>query len=139
MKFYFYWWSIFKDANRLIVEDPESAKVDYAFDNPAFKGIYIQKKELNILQFVPTLDLTFSNQIADNSKNVSPFDNKWRTPDKRKTVDDFYTNSPIPRLVPLRGSDFTGLGIEVCGGLKEGIYVKKVMPQGPAANIVHRG
>lgn len=139
MQFYFYWWLIFKGANRLIVGDPESAKVDYAFDNPAFKGIYIQKKVLNILQFVSTLNLTFSNQAGDNSKNVSPFDNKWRTSDKRKTVDDFYKNSPIPRLVPLRGSDFTGLGIEVCGGLKEGIYVKKVMPQGPAAKIVHRG
>lgn len=45
----------------------------------------------------------------------------------------------MPRLVPLRGSDFTGLGIEVCGGLKEGIYVKKVMPQGPAFGIVNRG
>lgn len=50
-----------------------------------------------------------------------------------------YANASIPRLVSLRGSDFTGLGIEVCGGLKEGIFVRKVMPQGPAANIVHRG
>lgn len=54
-------------------------------------------------------------------------------------MDDSYAGAPIPRLVPLRGSDFTGLGIEVCGGLKEGIYVKKVMPQGPAAGIVNRG
>lgn len=77
--------------------------------------------------------------LGDNNKNNSPFDNKWKTPDKRKTVDDSYANATIPRLVPLRGSDFTGLGIEVCGGLKDGIYVKKVMPQGPAANIVHRG
>lgn len=76
---------------------------------------------------------------GDLSKNASPFDNKWKTSDKRKTVDDSYANAPIPRLVPLRGSDFTGLGIEVCGGLKDGIFVKKVMPQGPAANIVHRG
>lgn len=76
---------------------------------------------------------------GDNNKNSSPFDNKWKTPDKRKTVDDSYANAPIPRLVPLRGSDFTGLGIEVCGGLKDGIFVKKVMPQGPAANIIHRG
>lgn len=47
--------------------------------------------------------------------------------------------NPTPRLVSLRGSDFTGLGIEICGGLKEGIYVKKIMPQGPAANIVKIG
>lgn len=81
----------------------------------------------------------FSLCIGDNNKNASPFDNKWKTPDKRKTVDDSYANAPIPRLVPLRGSDFTGLGIEVCGGLKDGIFVKKVMPQGPANNIVHSG
>lgn len=77
--------------------------------------------------------------LGDNNKNASPFDSKWKTPDKRKTVDDSYANATIPRLVPLRGSDFTGLGIEVCGGLKDGIFVSKVMPQGPAANIVHRG
>lgn len=47
--------------------------------------------------------------------------------------------APIPRLISLRGSDFTGLGIEVCGGLKDGIFIKKVMPQGPAANIVNVG
>lgn len=76
---------------------------------------------------------------GDNIKNVSPFDNKWKTPEKRKTVDDSFANTPIPRLVPLRGSDFTGLGIEVCGGLKEGIFIKKVMPQGPAVNLVNRG
>ncbi len=46
---------------------------------------------------------------------------------------------PVPRLISLRGSDFTGLGIEVCGGLKDGIFIKKVMPQGPAANIVNVG
>lgn len=31
------------------------------------------------------------------------------------------------------------MGIEICGGLKDGIFVKKVMPQGPAANIVRIG
>lgn len=44
-----------------------------------------------------------------------------------------------PRLVSLRGSDFTGLGVEVYGGLKEGIFVRKVMPQGPAAGLVNTG
>ncbi|XP_031624597.1 inner centromere protein A-like [Contarinia nasturtii] len=110
--FYKKYWKHKSETNPL-VEDAENSKVDYAFDNPAFKG--------------------------DNNKNASPFDSKWKTPDKRKTVDDSYANATIPRLVPLRGSDFTGLGIEVCGGLKDGIFVKKVMPQGPAANIVHRG
>lgn len=81
----------------------------------------------------------FVRFTGDNNKSTSPFDNKWKPADKRKTVDDSYAGAPMPRLVPLRGSDFTGLGIEVCGGLKEGIYVQKVMPQGPAIGIVNRG
>ena len=70
---------------------------------------------------------------------TSPLDNKWKFVDKRKAHDDSYAGAPVTKVVPLRGSDFTGLGIEVCGSLKEGIYIKKVMPQGPAAGIVNRG
>lgn len=102
---------------------------------------YLNTFNLNfprLFHFFP-FGLIFERCLGDNNKNNSPFNNKWKTPDKRKTVDDSYANAPIPRLVPLRGSDFTGLGIELCGGLKDGIFVKKVMPQGPAANIVHRG
>lgn len=39
----------------------------------------------------------------------------------------------------LTGSDFTGLGIEIYGGLKEGIFVKKVSSRGPASGIVNTG
>lgn len=46
---------------------------------------------------------------------------------------------PAPRLVSLKGSDFTGLGIECYGGLKDGIYVKKVAPQGPASGHINFG
>jgi hypothetical protein len=46
---------------------------------------------------------------------------------------------PAPRLVSLKGSDFTGLGIECFGGLKDGIYVKKVAPQGPASGQINVG
>lgn len=46
---------------------------------------------------------------------------------------------PAPKLVSLRGSDFTGLGIECYGGLKEGIFVKKIAPQGPASGLVKEG
>lgn len=46
---------------------------------------------------------------------------------------------PAPRMVSLKGSDFTGLGIECYGGLKDGIYVKKVAPQGPASTHVNIG
>jgi len=46
---------------------------------------------------------------------------------------------PAPRLVSLKGSDFTGLGIEVYGGLKDGIFVKKIAPQGPASGHINIG
>lgn len=46
---------------------------------------------------------------------------------------------PAPRLVSLKGSDFTGLGIECYGGLKDGIFVKKVAPQGPASGHINIG
>lgn len=59
--------------------------------------------------------------------------------DKKFKIKSCLFQSPIPRIVPLRGSDFTGLGIELFGGMKEGIYVKKVMPQGPAAGNVNPG
>jgi hypothetical protein len=46
---------------------------------------------------------------------------------------------PAPRMVSLKGSDFTGLGIECYGGLKDGIFVKKVAPQGPASGHINIG
>ncbi|XP_058457374.1 uncharacterized protein DDB_G0284459-like [Malaya genurostris] len=106
----------------LVPDDPESKKDEYAFDNPAFK----------------TGD-------GSTSKTNSPLDPSWTSSakqnslDKRKTLDDSFINSTTPRLVSLRGSDFTGLGVEVYGGLKEGIFVKKVMPQGPAAGFINTG
>lgn len=108
-------------------EDPETGKGgEFAFDNPAFK--------------------------SDGSKaQSSPLDTKWLgikptngttsiINEKRKTQDDnAVSTSDPPRIIGLRGSDFTGLGIELCGGLKEGIFVRKVMPQGPAAGVVNVG
>lgn len=110
----------------MVVQDPENGKAgEYAFDNPAFK--------------------------TDGTKvQSSPLDTKWMgskengnkatlTNEKRKTQDDNAVCDPHPRVIGLRGSDFTGLGIELCGGLKEGIFVRKVMPQGPATGLVNVG
>ncbi|XP_055334045.1 LOW QUALITY PROTEIN: uncharacterized protein LOC129585406 [Paramacrobiotus metropolitanus] len=35
--------------------------------------------------------------------------------------------------VKLRGHDFTGLGFNICGNLRDGIYVQNVLQKGPAA------
>ncbi|XP_063695909.1 uncharacterized protein LOC134827257 [Culicoides brevitarsis] len=102
-----------REAQLMLKKDAENVD-EYAFDNPAFKG--------------------------ETTKTASPLEPTW-TPKLnggRKAMDDSFI-APTPRVVPLRGSDFTGLGIELCGGLKEGIYVKKVMSQGPAAETVNPG
>ncbi|GAU91716.1 hypothetical protein RvY_03921 [Ramazzottius varieornatus] len=36
--------------------------------------------------------------------------------------------------VKLRGHDFTGLGFNICGNLRDGIYVQNVLHKGPAAD-----
>ncbi|OQV18336.1 hypothetical protein BV898_07539 [Hypsibius exemplaris] len=36
--------------------------------------------------------------------------------------------------VKLRGHDFTGLGFNICGNLRDGIYVQNVLQKGPAAD-----
>ncbi|XP_058128468.1 uncharacterized protein LOC131288480 [Anopheles ziemanni] len=134
------WWLyrknyIFKRKDpQLMPEDPEAtAKGEYAFDNPAFKTTEAGGAASNS---------GAGNAPAPN-KTGSPLDPSWtskqNTIEKRKTVDDSYVTASTPRLVALRGSDFTGLGVEVYGGLKEGIFVKKVMPQGPAAGLVNTG
>ncbi|XP_053659216.1 dual specificity protein kinase splA-like [Anopheles marshallii] len=121
---------------QLVTDDPEAIAKggEYAFDNPAFKTDG------------GAMGNSATNGISSSAPNKtgSPLDPSWtankqNTIEKRKTVDDSYVNVTTPRLVSLRGSDFTGLGVEVYGGLKEGIFVKKVMPQGPAAGIVNTG
>uniref|UniRef100_A0A2M4A8R4 Putative mucin-19 n=1 Tax=Anopheles triannulatus TaxID=58253 RepID=A0A2M4A8R4_9DIPT len=127
-------------------DDPEatSPKGDYAFDNPAFKT---ENGGHHSVAGGPVAGngggLVGGTANSNSSKTGSPLDPSWtskqNTIEKRKTVDDSYVNVTTPRLVSLRGSDFTGLGVEVYGGLKEGIFVRKVMPQGPAAGLVNTG
>ncbi|XP_059607901.1 neurofilament heavy polypeptide-like [Phlebotomus argentipes] len=109
-----YWLN--RRGTHLVQEDVETGKsAEYAFDNPAFK----------------------SEQKGGTSGGA--LDTKWTSKENGKAVDDSPA-TPIPtRNVSLRGSDFTGLGIELTGSLKEGIFVRKIASQGPAAGIVNIG
>ncbi|RWS23794.1 Protein AHNAK2-like protein, partial [Leptotrombidium deliense] len=51
---------------------------------------------------------------------------------KFAAVDDTYINSPQQVVVQLTGHDFTGLGFNICGNMRDGIFVKDVMSRGPA-------
>jgi hypothetical protein len=36
-------------------------------------------------------------------------------------------------IVALRSHDFTGLGFNICGNMRDGIFVKDVLHRGPAS------
>lgn len=44
-------------------------------------------------------------------------------------------------MVGLKSRDFTGLGFNVCGNMREGIFVKDLMHRGPASESgrIHPG
>uniref|UniRef100_A0A1L8DBW2 PDZ domain-containing protein n=1 Tax=Nyssomyia neivai TaxID=330878 RepID=A0A1L8DBW2_9DIPT len=110
-----YW--INRKGPHLVQEDVETGKsAEYAFDNPAFK-----------------------TEAKGGTTSGTTLDTKWLSKENGKAVDDSPATPVATKNVSLRGSDFTGLGIELNGGLKEGIYVRKIAPQGPAAGIVNIG
>nr|CAD7439973.1 unnamed protein product [Timema bartmani] len=53
--------------------------------------------------------------------------------DKRKTLDDSFLAEPQVNVVSLRSHDFTGLGFNICGNMRDGIYIKDVLHRGPAS------
>ncbi|GAB0099491.1 formin-J-like [Sergentomyia squamirostris] len=111
-----YWLN--RKGTHLVQEDIETGKsAEYAFDNPAFKS---------------------EAKGGTGSIGGGIKESKLVSKENGSTLED--NSTPLPtRNVSLRGSDFTGLGIELTGGLKDGIYVKKIASQGPAAGIVNIG
>ncbi|KAG8235357.1 hypothetical protein J437_LFUL019239 [Ladona fulva] len=53
--------------------------------------------------------------------------------DKRRAFDDSFMGEPERVSVALRGHDFTGLGFNVCGNMRDGIFVRDVLHRGPAS------
>ncbi|CAN7995292.1 unnamed protein product, partial [Ixodes hexagonus] len=62
-----------------------------------------------------------------------PFSGVFANGKKHRTMDDScLPMEPERILVPLRGHDFTGLGFNICGNMRDGIFVKDVLNRGPA-------
>ncbi|XP_071449559.1 uncharacterized protein [Hetaerina americana] len=53
--------------------------------------------------------------------------------EKRRAFDDSCIGEPQRVSVSLRGHDFTGLGFNVCGNMRDGIFVRDVLHRGPAS------
>lgn len=48
-------------------------------------------------------------------------------------LSSFFLQEPERTIVSLRGHDFTGLGFNICGNMRDGILVKDVLHRGPAS------
>ncbi|CAL4075864.1 unnamed protein product, partial [Meganyctiphanes norvegica] len=51
---------------------------------------------------------------------------------RRAQDDSMLQVEPTIVAVPLRGHDFTGLGFNICGNLRDGVFIKDVSSRGPA-------
>ncbi|KAJ8667818.1 hypothetical protein QAD02_009481 [Eretmocerus hayati] len=134
-----------KGKHLVLVTDPEIVEEAYAFDNPCFKDV------------TPAVGRSFERSNVLHAQNVenqmSKEGNKWSTPwsnlhigksnEKKRTLDDSCLGAKAGRVsvVGLRSRDFTGLGFNVCGNMREGIFVKDLLHRGPASESgrIHPG
>lgn len=114
-----YYWKSRRGKHLVLVTDPEKGG-DYAFDNLGFReGTPVgrsEEKEDHKLKW----------------QNWTPVGGV-KTHGKPKALDDSYIGQPLVNIVPLRSHDFTGLGFNICGNMRDGIFVKDVLHRGPAS------
>ncbi|XP_015112788.1 uncharacterized protein LOC107038284 [Diachasma alloeum] len=136
-------WRRHKGKHLVLVTDPEIVEDAYAFDNPCFKDATGQ---------IGSMERPLSVAAIETQIKDSP---KWSTPwsglglgagnkhDKRRTLDDSCLGPKATRVsvVSLRSRDFTGLGFNVAGNMREGIFVKDLLHRGPASESgrIHPG
>ncbi|KAJ8957530.1 hypothetical protein NQ318_020569 [Aromia moschata] len=113
----------------LILEtDPEKGKGEYAFDNPGFK-------DTSLLPVSKSLENNKLEASKSKWNQWSPLTALTTKSEKRRTVDDTALEclqANEVKVVALRSHDFTGLGFNICGNMKEGIYIKDILHRGPA-------
>ncbi|GFT70977.1 PDZ domain-containing protein [Nephila pilipes] len=132
--------------------DKQTMGNDYAFDNPYFKDDEVDhvKQEdpekgetgfhLDNGDITPAQNAKASNGTTGQPKKNRPFSSLpfhavfHPSGKKQRAIDDTYISKHLERItVPLRGHDFTGLGFNICGNMRDGIFVKDVLHRGPAS------
>lgn len=125
---YFLWklyWNGKSGQHLVLITDPEKGESVFAFDNAGFKD--------GPSSMLPPQSSMKENHTKIkwpqwNSMGLMPSNNP-----KVKAMDDSFTAHPPVTVVPLRSHDFTGLGFNICGNMRDGIYVKDVLHRGPAS------
>lgn len=118
----------------------------YAYDNPYFRD---EESSIDVVdKGRPPSALASTDQSASTlpksngatktsrtswAGKAVPFSGVFANGKKHRTMDDScIPMEPERILVPLRGHDFTGLGFNICGNMRDGIFVKDVLNRGPA-------
>ncbi|XP_045462060.1 uncharacterized protein LOC123672114 [Harmonia axyridis] len=125
----YYWFRRRPKTEHLILEtDPEKGKTEYAFDNPGFKDATLAKSH----EKSPTKNELEreEKQKRSNWPNISAHTTKT---EKKRAKDDCSPAEQEVKVISLKSHDFTGLGFNICGNMKEGIYVKDILHRGPAS------
>ncbi|CAL1298453.1 unnamed protein product [Larinioides sclopetarius] len=132
--------------------DKQAIGNDYAFDNPYFKddevdhvkpedpekgetGFHLDNGDVTPAQNPKAANGTSGQQKKNRPFSSLPFHAVFHPSGKKqRAIDDTYISKHHERItVPLRGHDFTGLGFNICGNMRDGIFVKDVLHRGPAS------
>ncbi|KAF5285540.1 hypothetical protein FQA39_LY16605 [Lamprigera yunnana] len=124
----YFMWKRFKEAkgkNLVLETDPERGKNSYAFDNDGFTD--------GGTPFEQTLEKP-SKLESTKSKwsQWSPITALLTKNEKQKTMDDSALQVGEIKTISLKSHDFTGLGFNIYGNMREGIFVKDILNRGPA-------
>lgn len=123
----------------------QKPNTDFAFDNP-----YFRDPEANDADQVDKGKerSSMNNKNSLRSSKLSELSSKGKKPrsgknhfmfgggggKKHRALDDSCLSvEPERTIVSLRGHDFTGLGFNICGNMRDGILVKDVLHRGPAS------
>lgn len=140
---YYAWlkyWKPRKERHLILETDPErGVKDEYAFDNPGFKDAALTPSA------AATIEKSEKSKVDGTNKSRwsqwSPLGVLTLKNEKRRTVDDNEIKINDVKIIALRSHDFTGLGFNICGNMKEGIFIKDLLHRGPASECgkLHTG
>ncbi|XP_076315458.1 uncharacterized protein LOC143227989 [Tachypleus tridentatus] len=131
-------------------EEKADDKGKFAIDNPHFRsdepdGTTLdaaEKGKAVVSCDRPTLPGELNSKVAPaHTKHkksrlplTNPFTSVFYLNKKQRTMDDTdLAIEPERVMVPLRGHDFSGLGFNIFGNMRDGIFVKDVLHRGPAS------
>ncbi|XP_033330612.2 uncharacterized protein LOC117222793 isoform X1 [Megalopta genalis] len=139
-------WRRHKGKHLVLVTDPEIVEEAYAFDNPCFKDVTVStanRTREGVVSMASGGDTPGKDSVRWSTSWTSLGLGSTNRNDKRKPLDDSYVGPKATKVsvVSLKSRDFTGLGFNICGNMREGIFVKDLLHRGPASESgrIHPG